>query len=309
MSTFPGSPHAAGPGRLFGRSCGRLCGLMLALLALLLAAGCSSGLRLGYNQAEILANWTLSDYVDLEPHQRDLFGRRFREMHDWHRREQLPEYARLARETRTRVEDGLTREDVDWVIARGRGRLEALIEQGAGDAADLMLSLTPEQLKGLERAFARANRKMAQSWGIGRPVAEQQRLRTERLVGQVERLTGKLSRDQLERVTELSDALPLTNDQRFAERQRRQRELIAALQSGRSRAEMATWLRQWAPNWERGRDLQRAQLYADIDRLLTPVQRRNAMDRLQAYADDFAALSAAAGPQRQAQPQQQRAAN
>lgn len=300
MSTVPGTPRAAGPGRL--------CGLLFALLALLLAAGCSSGLRLGYNQAEILVNWSLSDYVDLEPHQRDLFGRRFREMHDWHRREQLPEYARLAREARIRVEDGLTRADVDWIIAHSRGRLEALIEHGAGDTADLMLSLTPEQVKGLERAFARANRKLAQSWGIGRPVAEQQKLRAERLVGQVERLTGKLGRDQLERVTELSDALPLTNDQRFAERQRRQRELIAALQSGRSRAEMAAWFRQWAPNWERSRDQQRTQLFADIDRLLTPAQRRNAMDRLQAYADDFTALSAAATPQRQPQPQQ-RAAN
>lgn len=293
---------------------------LLALLALILA-GCSTGIRLGYNQAETLVNWSLSDYVDFEPHQRDLFGQKFRALHEWHRREQLPEYVRLVREVRTRVEDGLTREDVDWVIARSRGQLEAVVDRGAGDAADLMLSLTPEQVKSLERGFARANRKLAQSWGIGRPVAEQHKLRAERLVTQVERFTGKLSREQLERVTALSDALPLTNDQRFAERQRRQRELTAALQSGRSRADMATWFRQWAPNWERGRDPQtarsaqaaaeqRAQLYADIDRLLTPAQRRTAMDRLQGYADDFAALSSAPA-QRAQQPQLQlqRAAN
>ncbi len=281
---------------------GRTAWMLLAVLALVVMTGCSSGVRIGYNQAETLVNWTLSDYVEFEPHQRDLFGQKFRALHDWHRREQLPEYARLLRETRARVEDGLSREDVDWVIARSRGRLEALVEQGAGDAADLMLSLTPEQVKGLERSFVRANQKTARAWGVGLPVAEQQKKRAERLVAQVERLTGRLSREQAERVAEMANALPLTTEQRFAERQRRQRELIAALQSGRSRAELAAWFRQWAPNWERGRDPatartaqaaaeQRAQVFADIDRLLTPAQRRQAMDRLQAFSEDFIALS------------------
>jgi hypothetical protein len=281
---------------------GRLAGMLLAVLALLVMTGCSSGIRLGYNQAETLVNWTLSDYVEFEPHQRDLFGQKFRALHDWHRREQLPEYARLLRETRTRVENGLSREDIDWIIARSRGRIDALVEQGAGDAADLMLSLTPEQVKSLERSFVRANQKTARAWGVGLPAAEQQKKRTERLVAQVERFTGKLSREQVERVAEMANTLPLNTEQRFAERQRRQRELLAALQSGRNRAEMATWFRQWAPNWERGRDPasaraaqaaaeQRAQVFADIDRLLTPAQRRQAMDRLQAFSDDFIALS------------------
>jgi len=280
----------------------RLAVMLLTVLALLAVTGCSSGVRLGYNQAETLVNWTLSDYVEFEPHQRDLFGRKFRALHDWHRREQLPEYARLLRETRTRVEDGLSREDIDWIVSSSRGRLEALVEQGAGDAADLMLSLTPEQVAALERSFVRTNQKTARAWGVGLPAAQQQKRRAERLVAQVERFTGRLSREQVERVAEMANALPLNTEQRFAERQRRQRELLAALQSGRNRAEMVAWFRQWAPNWERGRDPasariaqasneQRAQVFADIDRLLTPAQRRQAMDRLQAFSEDFVALS------------------
>jgi hypothetical protein len=287
--------------------------LLLALFALI-AAGCSSGVRIGYNQAEALVGWTLSDYVDFEPHQRELFAQRFRTLHEWHRREQLPEYARLLREARNRLEDGLTREDVDWMVARSRGRLETLVERGADDAAELLVSLTPEQVKELERSFARANQKLAQSWAIGRPAAEQQRRRAERLVAQVERFTGRLSREQVVRVVELSNAQPLNLEQRFAERQRRQRELIAALQSGRNRAEMAAWFRQWAPNWERGRDPQyaraaqaadeqRAQTLTEIDRLLTPEQRRTAMERINRYAEDCVALSGTAATR------QQRAAN
>lgn len=285
-------------------------GFLPAVLALLILAGCSSGIRLGYNQAETLVNWTVSDYVDFEPHQRDLFGQRFRALHEWHRREQLPEYVGLLHETRARIEDGLSRQDIEWVIARARSRLATVVEHGAGDAADLLMSLTPEQVRGLERSFVRANRKTARTWGVGLPVAEQQKKRAERLIAQVERFTGKLSREQTEQAAAMVNALPLNTDQRFAERQRRQRELIAALQSGRSRTEMAMWFRQWAPNWELGRDPatarsaqaaaeQRAQVYADIDRLLTPAQRRQAMDRLQGYADDLLALSGTAAPRQQ----------
>ena len=108
---------------------------LLAVLALLLATGCSSGVRIGYNQAEMLVGWTLSDYVEFEPHQRDLFGQKFRALHDWHRREQLPEYARLLREARDRVEDGLTRDDIDWMIARSLASSEGPPSSAPRDSA------------------------------------------------------------------------------------------------------------------------------------------------------------------------------
>ncbi|MBC7780690.1 MAG: hypothetical protein H7125_11380 [Proteobacteria bacterium] len=268
-------------------------------------------MRLGYNQAETLVNWMVSDYVDFDPQQRDLFGQKFRALHAWHRRDQLPEYVRLLRETRSRAEDGLSREDVMWVMARGRGRLDAMVQQGADDAAEVLSTLTAAQVKELDASFIRANRKFMRDWAVGRPAAEQQRVRAERTITQVERFTGRLSREQNERVVALSNALPLTTDQRFAERQRRQRELTAALQSGRSRDELAGWFRQWAPNWERGRDEayartakialeQRTQMYVEIDQMLTPAQRRVALDRLQGYIDDFVALIGSDAAQRRA---------
>jgi hypothetical protein len=288
---------------------------LIALTALVVLSGCSAGIRMGYNQAEFLVNWTVTGYVDFEPHQRDLFSQRFRALHAWHRREQLPEYASLVRETRNRAQDGLSAQDVDWVIGSARSRLDALVQRGAGDAAELMVTLTAEQISELERSFAQANRKFVRDWAVNRPLAEQQRARAERLVAQVERFTGRLTTEQTERVNQLSHALPMTTDQRFADRQRRQRELIAALRSGMTREQMTDWFRQWASNWERGREPtyaklarqaaeQRSQIYADIDRLLTPAQRRTALERLQGYADDFTALAASAGPR-----EQQRAAN
>lgn len=284
--------------------------LLLGASLLVAIAGCSTGVRIGYNQAESLVSWRLADYVDFEPHQRELFGERFRAVHAWHRRDQLPEYARLLAETRIRAADGLSREDVEWVLARSRSQLQALIDQVADDAAQLLASLTPAQVKGLERGFARANQRLARTWAVGQPVAAQRRARAEALIAQAERFTGRLTAEQRARVTALADALPDITDQRFAERQRRQRELIAALQAGKSHAEIAAWFRQWAGNWERGRDEsyarlaraaaeQRIEIYVEIDRMLSPAQRRSALDRLQGYADDMATLSAPAAARRQ----------
>lgn len=289
-----------------------------ALAALLLAAalalaGCSSGLRLGYNQAEWLADWAVSGYVELDARQRELFSQRFRQLHAWHRADQLPGYGALLRETRARVEAGLSAEDVLWITERVRGAAQAMATRSADDLAELLASLTPAQLAELERGFAQSNRKVARDWGAGRPVAEQRRLRADRLIAQVERFAGRLSGDQAERVRALVDPLPLTTEQRIAERERRQRELLAALRSGRSVPELAAWLRDWLPHWERGRDpqyarladriaQQRAQILSEVDRLLTPAQRRTAAERLQGYAEDMLALSAPSG-------RQQRAAN
>jgi len=278
--------------------------------ALILLAGCSTGVRMGYNQAETLVSWRLSDYVDFEPHQRELFGQKFRAIHDWHRREQLPEYAQLLRELRERTAAGLNRDDLRWMTERSRARLMALVDHAADDAATVLVSLTSGQVEALEKAFARANRRLARSWRVGQPIDEQKQARAESLIRQAERFTGRLTGPQRAKIAALADALPMTTEQRFAERQRRQAELVAALRSGRSRAELASWFRQWATNWERDRDSeyarvaaaaaeQRLQIFTDIDRMLTPAQRRTALDRLQGYIDDIVVLSGAPAPRQQ----------
>jgi hypothetical protein len=285
----------------------------LLLCAALVLAGCGSGLRLGYNQAEWLADWAVSGYVELDSRQRELFSQRFRQLHAWHRADQLPGYGALLRETRSRVEAGLSTEDVLWITERVRIAAQAVAIRSADDIAELLASLTPAQLAELERSFAQSNRKVAREWGVGRSPAEQRRLRADRLIAQVERFTGRLSGEQVERVRSLVEPLPLTADARLADRERRQRELLAALRAARSSPELAAWLRDWLPQWERGRDpqyarladrtaQQRAQILAEVDRLLTPSQRRTAGERLQSYAEDMVALSTPAG-------RQQRAAN
>ncbi|MDP1717444.1 MAG: DUF6279 family lipoprotein, partial [Burkholderiales bacterium] len=87
------------------------------LLAFLLAtlAGCSM-VRLGYSQADTIAAWTADEYFDFDSRQKDEFSSRFERLYEWHRYEQLPEYAAFIGAVKTRLHSGLRREDVLWFL-------------------------------------------------------------------------------------------------------------------------------------------------------------------------------------------------
>ncbi len=66
--------------------------------ATLLSTGCSTGLRLAYNNLDRLTDWELADYVELDAPQKAAFDAAFKPLWDWHRQTQLPLYARDLRE-------------------------------------------------------------------------------------------------------------------------------------------------------------------------------------------------------------------
>ena len=100
--------------------------------------------------------------------------RRLREAIDrwfaWHRRTQLPDYAALlARAQREVSSRPRRRRPVRWA-GRGRAaRSTSALEAAAPAAAELMLTLTPEQLQHIERRMAKAQRRDARRLPAGRP--------------------------------------------------------------------------------------------------------------------------------------------
>jgi len=67
---------------------------LLGLSALVLLSGCST-LKLAYNQADEAVYWWLDSYVDLTDKQKPLAKDALRQLHQWHRQNQLPEYVAL----------------------------------------------------------------------------------------------------------------------------------------------------------------------------------------------------------------------
>ncbi len=273
----------------------------LIALSLAVLGGCSL-LRIGYGQLDTYAAWVADDYFDLDPRQRQEFHARFDRLHEWHRHEQLPDYAAFLMETRARVLKGLAREDMLWITDNARTRYRTLIERGANDAAALLLTVTPAQLEALQRRWEKDNSRFAREHRLDQDADAQRNAATQRLLGRVRDWTGSLTVEQEERIALLARELPVNPRLRHEDRLRRQREFLQLMTQRADPAPFQVRLRHWLLHWEAGRDPEYARIWAEwprkqadfyvaVDRLLTREQRAHVARRLQSYADDFTRLA------------------
>lgn len=279
--------------------------LLAALAGLLLLTGCSM-VRLSYSQADTLAAWMADDYFDIDSRQKDEFLSRFERLYEWHRYEQLPEYAVFLGAAKNRLQSGLKRDDIIWFMEGLKTRYRLIASRGAGDAAEMLATLTPAQINALQRQWAKVNRKFIREYKLGETPQEQQRAQAKRMLSRIEDWAGSLSHDQEQKITALCDKLPLTDRLRHEDRLRRQREFLRLLELRGNPGEFTPRLRHWLLNWEEGRSPEYERLYApwlekrvqfmiDVYGLLTPPQRAHVQHRLQGYIEDFRKLSERGG--------------
>jgi len=280
---------------------------VLLLGALLLAAACSQ-LKLGYNNADTLLAYTLDSYLDLDDAQEKFARERIAALHRWHRATQLPAYVRLLDDARSRVGGPLTAADVLAFNAGVNRSLAALGEQAAPDLARLALTLTPVQVDRLAERMAndtsKARRELVRFAG---PESFEQRV--ERYVERAEDWLGRLSPAQKDIVRAALARRPEAQEAWMAERERRQRELVAVV--ARIRAEQpppataTAWMREYFAQLADPPDAERrartAQFRADNAELIAalvnsaaPAQRAAVQKRLRGYAEDFGTLAAEA---------------
>ena len=279
----------------------------LALLAALALAGCSV-LRLGYGQAPMLAYWWIDGYVDLNEAQsqplRDDIDRWF----EWHRRTEMPRYAALlVRAQREVMEPRLSPDQMCAWREEAQRRLHVALDEAAPALATLIVSLTPEQIRHIERKLAKNGEELRNDFA--------QPDRTERAKGafkrtleRYENLYGRLDKAQRDRLTELLAASPFDAELWLGERERRNRELIATLHTlaigGRTGVDRAAavakaqaavpilaerFTRSPRPEYRAYQErLTRANcvLASTLHSLMTGPQRENARDKLKEWEND-----------------------
>ncbi len=279
----------------------RIMRALLVALSLAVLGGCSL-LRFGYGQFDIYAAWTVDDYFDLEPQQKQEFRARFDRLHEWHRYEQLPDYAAFLMAVKARVQKGLAREDVLWITDNVRARYRALLQRGADDAAALLMTVTPAQLDALQRQWDKDNRRFIREFSLEESAEVRRRAAAQRALARVRDWTGGLTEVQEERIIVLAAEMPMNHQLRHEDRLRRQREFLQLVALRGDSALFPAKLRHWLLNWEEGRDPEyerlwvqwtqrQADFYVAVDRLLTPPQRAAVAQRLHNYADDFTRLA------------------
>jgi hypothetical protein len=274
--------------------------ICLATLAILIA-GCSA-LRVGYTQADVILGWRANTYFDLDADQRREFSTRLNRLLAWHRQEQLPEYSAFLTTAIGKAEPGLKHEDVAWFMEGFKSRYRTIVNRGAADAAEILATLTPEQIVNLQKQFEKDNRKFVSDYDVGENTDKRKRGRLKRMINQIEDWVGNLTGEQEQKVAALLDPIPLIEHLRHQDRMRRQHEFVALLKTRRTLPDFQPRLQEWLLAWEHGRTPEYARLYDEVidrriqffigvEKLLTREQRQHALARLQKFADDCKALS------------------
>jgi hypothetical protein len=269
---------------------------LFALLLLLALAGCSAT-QIAYENGATLLRWRATSYLDVQGAQSEELDRRIERFLAWHRTTALPQYARLAEACARRVEQGVTRADLEWGYDALHAQLDQSLRAAAQEIAPIMDSLTPEQIAHIEQRFAEDDREFAEEDLAGDEAARRKR-RLERNVTRLEDWIGPLSAAQRAILRRYSETAPLTGALRAADRRRRQDQLLEILRAHQARTRLAAWAVGWdqnrAPAYAAASRAQREAYYEmllALDRTLSAEQRASAAARLRRFARDFQVLA------------------
>jgi hypothetical protein len=279
--------------------------ILLALLALGGMGGCATTLI--YERADRLANRWVGGYLELDPAQRELVDRGFTELHDWHRREQLPAYAAWLRGAAARLADDapFSAEELRargmemgafWHALAAAG-LPVLVELGAGlddaQVAELLAAVREEQQKQFDEAARRT-----EAWHAQRRIRSMERF--------LRRWAGRLSEEQRVAMHGWTEQLEPTRAGSFENRAGWVDELEAALAERddpaalRAAAErlFVRPTERWSPDYaamvERN-SARTLRFMADFLDGLEDQQRARAIERLERLAAQLEQLAAAGG--------------
>lgn len=275
--------------------------LVAAALAL---SGCSVT-KLGYDALPTWVHWQADRYLDLDEQQRAIVTRRTEELHQWHRRTELPRYARFLRGVGREVEDGVDADELGRWRDEVSQAWESIAERLAPGVAELALTLRPEQIERLRERLDEGLEKARETM-LPAGEAARERARLDRIVKRAETFLGSLSRAQIRAFRPAIDALPPVEEAWIEERQARQHHLLALLNRIRRekppRDEATRMCREFLVSMWQSRDARRRhrleQGIAASDALsarmlsdATPKQREHLARLLRDLTEDFTLLA------------------
>lgn len=268
------------------------------------ATGCSMA-KLGYDAMPTWAHWQVERYLDLDEAQRDIVSRHLDEVHRWHRRTQLPEYAAFLREVDDRLRTPVDAAELGLWRDRVGAAWEALAERLAPGVAELGLTLREDQIRRMRERFADSNEELREEMlpAKGRTLEE---ARAERLVKRAEFFLGRLTSAQAREISVLAAGLPPGEEAWLAEREARQRGFVRLLEQLRreqpSRAEARRLSREYLLGMWKSHEVRRGQriersieagdeLAAQVLANATQKQRTHLSKLLTGFATDFETLA------------------
>lgn len=274
--------------------------LIIALAALLLLQACST-IKLGYLQLPNLSYWWLDRTVSFSGLQSDEAKGAIDRVYQWHRQEALPDYAKLLQRT-TQLSAGTVQSDqLCQVVNEAQTQLDVLMRQAVVYAAPVAMVLGPKQLSHMAKHWERKNEAWEKEWLQGDSAARLAR-RVDKALDRYTSFYGELRSEQIELITNQLAQSPWRAEWGRRDRQRRQQDLLSALQRiqqnnlSRTQAEtqlLGVWQRWLQPpdaeqrNVIQGLAQRTCDNLAQLHNTTTPEQRSRLAKRLQAYERDM----------------------
>jgi len=274
--------------------------------ALMLLLGGCSALRLAYNQAPDWTYWWLDGYVDFTDEQSPRVREAVATWFKWHRSTQLTDYAALLAQLRSQIGEPMTPAQACRWTDELTERVDHAVEQAIPALVDSVRSLTPRQLRHLERKFAKNNETYVADY-LQPSADERMKAQVKRVLDRAEFFYGSLDEAQRQRLVQGVAESPFDAPRWLAERQLRQQDIVQTLRRvstqpvGDADARSAlTALYEHSvvsPREPYRAYQQRLKEYncmwiAQMHQLTTPEQRRHAAKQLRGWEDDLRRLAA-----------------
>ena len=274
-------------------------GARLCLMGLACLAGCS--VQMAYNNLDRLARWSVSDYIDMSRDQRNYFDARFELLWWWHRRNHLPRYADFLQTASTQLSDRTSEAEMQALVDQVFGWAAEIEARALPMAAELLASLSEDQVDELIEALEEGNREVAEP-ERGASLEQAQAQWREEFASRFEELSGRLTPVQKAYLEERASSYRPELVQWADYRRRWQQDFLMLLALRDHPEALERGLRQLTAlrHLYYGADL--AEVYDHNNRLaremsvwlvnsLTDRQRARFEDRLQDLADDFRELA------------------
>jgi len=277
--------------------------MMLAVSVLL--SGCSVALRFGYNQGPSLAFRWLDGYAEFDDAQSLRVRTALDEWFVWHRRTQLPDYAELLARARAELQGSATAERMCAWSHDLRARFDTAIEHAVPTMAEIMPTLSAQQIASIEKHYAKKNEDYRDDF-LHRDPVKRRKAATQREIERAEEFYGRLDDAQRAFVVRSIAESPWDGDVAYAERLRRQQDMLsilrrlAANRAGptEAEAEVRGFLKriERSPHEPYRRYLVRLVDHncgyaASLHNLTTAEQRQKAAKKLKGYEDELRALA------------------
>lgn len=205
----------------------RIIGLaaMLALAGLISAC---SAVKMAYNQAHELAYLQLDGYFDFSDAQTSRVKEELVKVQRWHRSTQLPAYSDFLKKWQGLLPGELDEAQVCSATADLRNSVLAVSNRAEPFVAELAGTLAPEQLKFLQRKFAKLNREYQNDFLEGTAASRLDK-RIKKAASRAEMLYGALEEKQLALLRRQIAQSGFDASVSLAEHQRRQQDALQTL--------------------------------------------------------------------------------